>query len=120
MFYLVEHKVAAATGDTPIAVMGEVRQVTLSWPSNPPRISRLHPDLSGTLRHSIKLRISTSGGFSPQSFCPEFGKVHFLKWAVHDIALRRVFFYTLFSERTLQHPNVLIWNKNKFDFLPFF
>ena len=25
MFYLVEHKVAAATGDTPIAVMGEVR-----------------------------------------------------------------------------------------------
>jgi hypothetical protein len=26
----------------------------------------------------------------------------------------------LFSERTLQHPNVLIWNKNKFDFLPFF
>lgn len=27
MFYLVEHKVAAATGETPIAVMGEVRQV---------------------------------------------------------------------------------------------
>ncbi|XP_063409000.1 DNA-binding protein RFX2-like isoform X3 [Mytilus trossulus] len=26
MFYLVEHKVAAATGETPIAVMGEVRQ----------------------------------------------------------------------------------------------
>ena len=25
MFYLVEHKVAAATGETPIAVMGEVR-----------------------------------------------------------------------------------------------
>ena len=24
MFYLVEHKVAAATGETPIAVMGEV------------------------------------------------------------------------------------------------
>lgn len=27
MFYLVEHKVASATGQTPIAVMGEVRQV---------------------------------------------------------------------------------------------
>ena len=27
MFYLVEHKVANATGETPIAVMGEVRQV---------------------------------------------------------------------------------------------
>ena len=27
MFYLVEHQVAAATGETPIAVMGEVRQV---------------------------------------------------------------------------------------------
>ena len=26
MFYLVEHKVAAATGETPIAVMGEVCQ----------------------------------------------------------------------------------------------
>ena len=26
MFYLVEHKVAAATGETPIAVMGEVRR----------------------------------------------------------------------------------------------
>ncbi|KAJ8315895.1 hypothetical protein KUTeg_006553 [Tegillarca granosa] len=26
MFYLIEHKVAAATGETPIAVMGEVRQ----------------------------------------------------------------------------------------------
>ena len=25
MFYLVEHKVAAATGETPIAVMGEVK-----------------------------------------------------------------------------------------------
>ena len=30
MFYLVEHKVAAATGETPIAVMGEVRQVGCS------------------------------------------------------------------------------------------
>jgi hypothetical protein len=29
MFYLVEHKVAAATGETSIAVMGEFRQVTL-------------------------------------------------------------------------------------------
>ena len=28
MFYLVEHKVANATGETPIAVMGELRQVT--------------------------------------------------------------------------------------------
>ena len=27
MFYLVEHKVANVTGETPIAVMGEVRQV---------------------------------------------------------------------------------------------
>ncbi len=27
MFYLVEHRVATATGETPIAVMGEVRQV---------------------------------------------------------------------------------------------
>ena len=27
MFYLVEHKVASATGQTSIAVMGEVRQV---------------------------------------------------------------------------------------------
>ena len=26
MFYLVEHRVAQATGETPIAVMGEVRQ----------------------------------------------------------------------------------------------
>lgn len=30
MFYLVEHKVAAATGETPIAVMGEVRQVKMT------------------------------------------------------------------------------------------
>jgi hypothetical protein len=29
MFYLVEHKVAAATGETSIAVMGEFRQVTV-------------------------------------------------------------------------------------------
>lgn len=29
MFYLVEHKVASATGQTPIAVMGEVRQVNI-------------------------------------------------------------------------------------------
>ena len=27
MFYLVEHKVAAATGETSVAVMGEFRQV---------------------------------------------------------------------------------------------
>lgn len=27
MFYLVEHRVAQATGETPIAVMGEVRQM---------------------------------------------------------------------------------------------
>lgn len=27
MFYLVEHRVAQATGETPIAVMGEVRTV---------------------------------------------------------------------------------------------
>ena len=32
MFYLVEHKVAAATDETPIAVMGEVRQVTKYFP----------------------------------------------------------------------------------------
>lgn len=30
MFYLVEHKVAAATGETSIAVMGKVRQVSFS------------------------------------------------------------------------------------------
>lgn len=30
MFYLVEHKVAAATGETSIAVMGEFRQVDFS------------------------------------------------------------------------------------------
>ena len=30
MFYLVEHKVANATGETPIAVMGEVKQVGVS------------------------------------------------------------------------------------------
>ena len=30
MFYLVEHKVADATGESPIAVMGEVRQVRYS------------------------------------------------------------------------------------------
>lgn len=30
MFYLVEHKVATATGETPIAVMGEVRQVSFT------------------------------------------------------------------------------------------
>ena len=29
MFYLVEHKVAAATGETPIAVMGEVRSLVV-------------------------------------------------------------------------------------------
>lgn len=28
MFYLIEHKVAAATGKSPIAVMGEVRHQT--------------------------------------------------------------------------------------------
>lgn len=28
MFYLVEHRVAQATGETPIAVMGEVRLLT--------------------------------------------------------------------------------------------
>ena len=27
MFYLIEHKVASATGDAPIAVMGDVKQV---------------------------------------------------------------------------------------------
>lgn len=30
MFYLVEHKVANAMGQTPIAVMGEVRQVSVN------------------------------------------------------------------------------------------
>uniref|UniRef100_A0A670KFY6 DNA-binding protein RFX2 n=1 Tax=Podarcis muralis TaxID=64176 RepID=A0A670KFY6_PODMU len=35
MFYLVEHRVAQATGETPIAVMGEVRLVTLAtWPES--------------------------------------------------------------------------------------
>ena len=29
MFYLIEHKVAAATGKSPIAVMGEVRHLNL-------------------------------------------------------------------------------------------
>lgn len=33
MFYLVEHRVAQATGETPIAVMGEVR----SWESFDPQ-----------------------------------------------------------------------------------
>lgn len=33
MFYLVEHKVAAATGETPIAVMGEVRQACVVLPT---------------------------------------------------------------------------------------
>lgn len=33
MFYLVEHKVANATGETPIAVMGEVRQVDVCYDS---------------------------------------------------------------------------------------
>lgn len=28
MFYLVEHRVAQATGETPIAVMGEVREAS--------------------------------------------------------------------------------------------
>lgn len=32
MFYLVEHKVAAATGETPIAVMGEVRRYIVLFP----------------------------------------------------------------------------------------
>lgn len=33
MFYLVEHRVAEATGETPIAVMGEVRTNRgLDWP----------------------------------------------------------------------------------------
>lgn len=30
MFYLVEHRVAQATGETPIAVMGEVRKKTFN------------------------------------------------------------------------------------------
>ena len=33
MFYLVEHKVAAATGETPIAVMGEVRDSLATLPN---------------------------------------------------------------------------------------
>lgn len=32
MFYLVEHRVAEATGETPIAVMGEVRGSLLQGP----------------------------------------------------------------------------------------
>lgn len=32
MFYLVEHRVAQATGETPIAVMGEVRETEEIWP----------------------------------------------------------------------------------------
>lgn len=32
MFYLVEHRVAEATGETPIAVMGEVRGSLLRGP----------------------------------------------------------------------------------------
>lgn len=31
MFYLIEHKVAAATGKSPIAVMGEVRHLNLMF-----------------------------------------------------------------------------------------
>lgn len=34
MFYLVEHRVAQATGETPIAVMGEVR-IVYSLETNP-------------------------------------------------------------------------------------
>lgn len=41
MFYLVEHRVAHATGETPIAVMGEVGEDT------PP------PDSSGCSEHPI-------------------------------------------------------------------
>lgn len=37
MFYLVEHRVAQATGETPIGVMGEVRGA-----SSPPRLSSDH------------------------------------------------------------------------------
>lgn len=35
MFYLIEHKVAAATGKSPIAVMGEVRHLNLPVPFKP-------------------------------------------------------------------------------------
>lgn len=35
MFYLVEHRVAQATGETPIAVMGEVREKINSADSPP-------------------------------------------------------------------------------------
>lgn len=31
MFYLVEHRVAQATGETPIAVMGEVSSQIFKW-----------------------------------------------------------------------------------------
>lgn len=53
MFYLVEHRVAQATGETPIAVMGEVRQGGLE--------AQIHPD---TLTLA---QVSQSPWNSPQS-----------------------------------------------------
>lgn len=38
MFYLVEHRVAQATGETPIGVMGEVQQQRLLYCILSPRI----------------------------------------------------------------------------------
>uniref|UniRef100_A0A8D3D3H9 DNA-binding protein RFX2 n=1 Tax=Scophthalmus maximus TaxID=52904 RepID=A0A8D3D3H9_SCOMX len=44
MFYLVEHRVAQATGETPIAVMGEVREDTLTYASFSDEMSDLGSD----------------------------------------------------------------------------
>ena len=52
MFYLVEHRVAQATGETPIAVMGEVRRWLLPAPT-------LHADsfCTGPF-HNVVIRLS--------------------------------------------------------------
>ena len=44
MYYLIEHRVAQAKGETPIAVMGEVRAAGRPGRGRPPR-----PRLGGTL-----------------------------------------------------------------------
>lgn len=52
MFYLVEHRVAQATGETPIAVMGEVRQGPRG--PDPPRHPHTGSGLSKPLEFSTK------------------------------------------------------------------
>lgn len=73
MFYLVEHRVAQATGETPIAVMGEVREaeraVTHCVIKNKPE---LHFSLNTLL---IKTMVPNQGSLRARRDCGVIARV---------------------------------------------